>query len=142
MTAFDALDFVAGFRLYQSDKAATIGKDLSESWITAQSRIACRLIVGQVPGVEARYASHAIDDETVLYVVSSMVARVALYKPYHSENDGSYSYVNEAPQSTPPDTTPSASLYLKKSEKDMLAGDDDDEPVGSVVMGLSRIWGG
>ncbi|MEE8666840.1 MAG: hypothetical protein SOI13_01610 [Bifidobacterium mongoliense] len=142
MTVFDNLDFTEGFKTYQAQFADTVGSGLSADWVAAQSRIACRIIVNEIPGAESRWQSGLLDKETVMYVVSCMVSRVAMYSVVHSETSSAYAYTRDAPVSTPPDYSPSPSLFLKAAEKRLLSGDDSGGPIGSVSTGLARVWGG
>lgn len=141
-TIFDGFDWLKWFKLLQADKADLMSGAITEQWLTAQCRIASRILVNDCPSVNTRYRSKKIDEETVAYVVTSMVARVAIWRLISSETNGVYTHSYESPQTTPPGFTPSPNLYVKKAEKSLIEGDDGEGPMGTFGIGLERMWGG
>lgn len=141
-TVLDGLDWLKWFRLLQADKADLMSGAISEQWVEAQCRIASRILLNDCPYLETRYRNRRIDEETIAYVVTNMVARVAIWRLTSTESNGIYTTSFEAPKTTPPGFTPSPNLYVKKSEKALVNGDDGSGPMGTFGIGLERMWGG
>ncbi|KAB8292718.1 hypothetical protein [Bifidobacterium apri] len=139
---WDDFDWPTLFHDFQSDKASYMGKAITAGWIKRQCRIACRMVITQCPGAVSRYRKGDLDQETIAYVITTMVMRVAIWQRQHTESNGTYSYTDDAPSDTPPGFTPSPNLFLRANEKALINGGDDSGIIGTAGIGIADYWGG
>ncbi|MCO6558486.1 MAG: hypothetical protein J6575_03495 [Bifidobacterium sp.] len=139
---FRDLDWPDWFHKLQSDKASWMTDAITDEWITAKCRVASNIAVTECPNLPDRYRRGTIDAETVANVVTDMVARVAMYSKIRSESNGTYTVGDQNPLANQSGFDPSPNLYLKKTERNLLSGGDDSGPIGTIGLGLSRMWGG
>lgn len=139
---FIDFDWPTLFHDLQADKANQMSGAITDTWIKAKCRVASTIAVTECPNLPDRYRRGLIDKDTVANVITDMVARVAMYSQTKNESNGTYTYGDQTPLTNPMGFEPSPDLYLKKTERRLLSGGDDSGPIGSIGMGLSRIWGG
>lgn len=138
----EGINWLDQMRLWGEESPESFSGRLPERWIEAQCRVAARLALTLVPSAESDLSRGKLKEETFSYVVCQMVLRKARYQTIRSESDGIYQYSNNAPQQADGGYSPSPNLYLTKAERALLEGKDTDRsPVGSVGMGVERIWG-
>lgn len=114
----------------------------SNEWIAHKCRVAANMALTCSPNVEPRLNNGYLDEETFAYVVCQMVIRVMRWTDLKSETNGSYTYENRDPQDNPPPYDASPNLYVSKREKQLLLGyEDGNGPIGTVFVGVNRIWG-
>lgn len=118
------------------------GNHLSDEWVQDKCETACEECFQLVPEAKPRYESGTLSERMLAEVVCSMVLRVARWTQYKSESDGSYSYTNQDESGTPPAFDASPNLKPTKHEMALLRGNSDDQtPLGTVTMGLDRVYG-
>lgn len=139
---WDDFDWPTLFADYQGDKKAYMTSAITNGWIKRQCRIACRMVITQCPGAISRYRKGDLDQETIAYVITTMVMRVAIWQRQHTESNGTYSYTDDAPTDTPPGFTPSPNLFLRANEKALINGGDDNGLIGTASIGIADYWGG
>lgn len=114
----------------------------SNEWVIHKCRVAANMALACSPNVEPRLNNGYLDEETFAYVVCQMVIRVMRWTDLKSETNGSYTYENRSPQDNPPSYDASPNLYVSKREKQLLLGyDEGNGPIGTVFVGVNRIWG-
>lgn len=138
--ALDAIDYVSWFQRFMSVHADMIPDSVTEEWIQNTATVAVQILVGECPNAIARYRRGRLKEATIGYVVSNMLARVAMWDLMKTENDGSYNYSEHDPVQSPPSITPSPDLFMKNSEKSLINGVGGGKgPVGTIAMGLGRM---
>lgn len=139
----EGIDWIQQMRLWGEESPESFSERLPQNWIKAQCRVAARLALASGPSAKDDLADGKLQEETFSYVVCQMVLRKARYQAMKSENDGSYQYTNVGPQQADGGYSPSPNLYISKTERTLLAGQDGDRtPLGSVSMETERIWTG
>ena len=141
MASVDGIDWKKYMQLELVDDRRLADR-YSNEWIAHKCRVAANMALTCSPNVEPRLNNGYLDEETFAYVVCQMVIRVMRWTDLKSETNGSYTYENRDPQDNPPPYDASPNLYVSKREKQMLDGYAEGHgPVGTIGLGLSRIYG-
>ncbi|NMM98152.1 hypothetical protein [Bifidobacterium olomucense] len=139
-STMDSVDYVQWFKTYMSAHADLFPESVDEVWVSSMAQVAVQIVKVECPGAQARWRRGKLTEPTLGYVVSCMIARVAMFKLRKTESNGVYQRTDYEPLETPPQFTPSPDLFLKKSEKSLLDGvGNGKSAIGSVPIGLGRV---
>lgn len=134
------VDYVKWFRTYMSAHADLFPESVDEQWVAAQAQVAVEIVKSECPGAQTRWRRGKLSEASLGYVVSNMIARVAMFSMRKSETNGIYTFTDRDPMSTPPQYTPSPDLFMKASEKALVNGVGNGMgAIGSVPIGLGRV---
>lgn len=143
MDSIDQIDWLKWMRVKDNSGWDIFeGNHLTDEWVLDKCETACEECFQLVPEAKIRYENGRLSERILAEVVCQMVLRVARWTQFKSESDGSYSYTNQDESGNPPAYEASPTLKPTKHEKDLLRGfDEQSAPMGTVRMGLDRVYG-
>lgn len=140
----EAVDWLHYMKIYGGNTPEVFKERLSKEWIVEHCLTACDVAFAECPSVEYRLATGAMRERTFIYVICSMVLRVARWDRRKSESNGAYSRVDQIMDTTQPGWEISPDLHVTKKERALLDGDNDDDGTHvrfALTMGLDRVYG-
>lgn len=135
MAFYDSVDWVAELKaMAVNEPESFVDGRLTESWVRTMCETAADMAVNEVPQTAWRVRNGRLSLRLFVYVVCSMVMRVARYSPLKSEDNGVYSYTVADQQANPPAYEASPNLYVSKRERELLSGSRSGPggPVGTI----------
>lgn len=134
------VDYVKWFKVFMSAHADLFPESVDETWVAAQAQVAVEIVKAECPGAQTRWRRGKLTEASLGYVVSSMIARVAMFTMTKTETNGVYQFTRYEPMESQPQFTPSPDLFMKKSEKSLINGVGNGMgAIGSVPIGLGRV---
>lgn len=137
-----SIDYLKWMRVFAQTSPEDFDGRLDTDWITTMCRTAEAYAFATCPAAPSRFNDESLSEDTLAYVVCEMVLRVARWQKTKQESNGTYNYTDYEPHSSPPGYDSSPNLFMTAPEKALLEGTTEDSgPMGTVQMGLDRIWG-
>lgn len=143
--AFDPedIDWFEKMRVYGGNTPEAFEKRITKGWVREHCLTACEVAFNECPACKPRLESGALTERMFSYVVCSMVLRVVRWSQRKSESNGAYTRTDDLMQGTPqPGWEESPDLHVTKKERQILEGTPDGNgPIGTLRLGLDRIYG-
>lgn len=119
-----------------------IGRLDDEKWIVPHCLTACDIAFAECPSARYRLDNGTLSERTFVYVICSMVLRVARWTMRKSESNGAYTRTDQVMDMVQPGWEISPDLHVTKKERALLTGvSGDSMPFGTVQLGLDRAYG-
>lgn len=113
-----------------------------EKWTIPHCLTACEIAFAECPTARYRLDSGALSEMTFIYVICSMVLRVARWSMRKSESNGAYTRTDQVMDMSQPGWEVSPDLHVTKKERALLTGmSEDSAPFGTAMLGLDRAYG-
>lgn len=140
----EELDWLHAMRIYGGNTPEVFDERLDTDWIVEHCLTACDIAFAECPAAEWRLDDGSLAERTFMYVICSMVLRVARWTMRKSESNGAYTRTDQVMDMAQPGWEISPDLHLTKKERMLLDGTNDDDGTHArfaINMGLDRIYG-